>query len=389
MKLRPARVLRWTVIVLPVLVLIAFLGAAWYYSDRLREDLLTPERGGPEYDVRVIDVGESSLVLQRTEDSLLEGIHGLEWPEGYAQVADIVSTDQGQVEREFTLLQGSLGPGELVHVDRWAFPGDPAQAFGIAFDEVEYSSELGRFPAWLVEGTGRTWVVFVHGKGASRREALRMLETVAEMGHPSLVITYRNDPESPSSPDGRYHLGESEWRDLEGAVGFALDQGARDIVLVGYSMGGSIVTNFLLRSELDDRVRAAILDAPVLDWGAAVDLEGQNRGLPQILTTAAKSISGFRFGLDWDALEKLDEADRLKTPILLIHGASDDRAPVDVSGRFAAARPDLVTYRRVPEAEHVGAWNVDPGAYETLVRNFLRDVEAEGGRSIGVTAASQ
>jgi uncharacterized protein len=343
MKSRPARILKWTAIVLPVLVLIAFLGAAWYYSDRLREDLLTPESGGPEYDVQVMDVGEDSVVLERTEDSVLEGIHGLEWPGGYAQVEDIVSTDEGRVEREFTLLQGSLGPGELVHVDRWAFPGDPEQAFGFAFDEVEYSSDLGPFPAWLVEGDADTWVIFVHGKGASRREALRMLEIVALKGHPSLVITYRNDPEAPPSPDGRYHLG----------------------------MGGAIVTTLLLRSELAGQVRGAILDSPVLDWGEAVNLEGQNRGLPQILTTAAKWISGVRFGLDWDALEKLDEVDKLRTPILLIHGGSDDRAPVDVSERFAAARPDLITYHTVPEAEHVGAWNVDPASYEAVVLDFL------------------
>jgi pimeloyl-ACP methyl ester carboxylesterase len=369
------RILRWTLIVVPILLVVALLGGSWYYSDRLREDLLTPPKDNrPEYDVRVIAVGEDRVTLERTEDSVLEGTHGLEWPEGYAQIEGILSGGPGRVEREFTLLEGSLGPGERVHVDRWAFPGDPEQAFGIAFDEVAYPSELGAFPAWLVEGTDDTWVIFVHGKGATRREALRMLEIVAEMGHPSLVITYRNDPEARPSPDGRYHLGESEWRDLEGAVEFALDRGAADIVLVGYSMGGAIVTTFLLRSELAGRVRGAILDAPVLDWGAAVDLEGENRGLPQVLTSVAKWISALRFGIDWDALDKLGEAERLEVPILLFHGGSDDAAPIESSDRFAAARPDLVTYRRVPGAEHVGSWNVDPASYEADVGDFLKRV---------------
>lgn len=368
------RILRWTAIILPILFVVALLGGGWYYS-RLREDLLTPpEDNLPEYDVRVIDVGVDSVVLERTEDSVLPGIHGLEWPDGYAQIGGVVGSGPGSVEREFMLRQGSLAPGERVHVDRWAFPGDPEQAFGIPFDEVAYSSELGPFPAWLVEGTEDTWVVFVHGKGAGRREALRMLDIVAGMGHPSLVITYRNDPEARPSPDGRYGLGESEWRDLESAVQFALDRGAEDVVLVGYSMGGAIVTTFLLRSELAGRVRGAILDAPVLDWGAAVDLEGKNRGLPQILTSVAKWISALRFGIDWEALEKADDVNRLNVPILLFHGGSDDRAPIEVSDRFAAARPDLVTYRRVPGGEHVGTWNVDPASYEAAVREFLKVV---------------
>jgi pimeloyl-ACP methyl ester carboxylesterase len=373
------RLLRWIAVVLPVFILIVLAGGGWYYSDQLRQDLLTPpEDDTPEYNLRVIAVGPERITLQRTDDTILEGVHGLEWAGGYGQVGDFLpgGGGSGNVERELTLLQGALAAGDMVRMDRWAFPGDPEQAFGLPFDEVTYVSELGEFPSWLVEGADDTWVIFVHGKGADRREALRMVQTVAEMGFPCLVITYRNDPEAPASPDDRYHLGDTEWEDLEAAVDFAQDRGARDVVLVGYSMGGAIVTSFLLRSERSGLVRGAILDAPVLDWGAAVDLGGEERNLPQVLTTVAKTISALRFGIDWDALEKLDETERFDVPILLFHGDSDERAPVKISDRFAEARPDLVTYVRVPGAEHVGAWNVDPSAYEADVRDFLTRVAA-------------
>ena len=371
------RILRWTAVILPVLIVIALLAGGWYYSDQLRTDLLTPpEDEGPEYEVRVLEVGTDRVVLQRTEDTILEGVHGLEWPGGFAQVADIAGTSPGRVEREIEVLRGSLAPGDRVRVDRWAFPDDPRVAFGLSFEEVTYRSELGTFPSWFIEGTDDTWVIFVHGKGATQREALRTLRSVAEMGFPCLVITYRNDEGAPPSPDGFFHLGDTEWEDLDAAVGFAVEEGARDVILVGYSMGGAIVTSYLLRSERARLVRGAILDAPVLDWGAVVDLGGDQRGLPQVLTTVAKTISAFRFGIDWDDLEMLDEAERFDVPMLLFHGDSDDRAPVKVSDRFAEARPDLVTYVRISGAEHVGSWNVDPSGYESAVETFLTRVAA-------------
>jgi uncharacterized protein len=352
-------------------VLVVVVGTGWYYSDQIRSDLLTAKNEPPEYDTRVIEVTDDRVTLEATDDTVQPGTYGLEWADGYGQILDITERTGDRVVRDFRLLEGTLTPDQRVRVRSAAFPGDPSQAFGMAFSHVAYSSDLGRFPAWLVEGNDDTWVVFVHGKGASREEALRMLPVVNGLGFPSLVISYRNDPGAPRSPDGRYHFGDSEWRDLEGAVRFALDRDARDVVLVGYSMGGAIVAAFLQRSPLAGRVQGVILEAPVLDVGAAVDLEGANRGLPRVLTSFAKWLSSLRFGVDWHRWDRLDDAAEVQLPILLIHGDADDVAPIEVSDRLAA-RADTVTYLRVRDAGHVRAWNVDPDRYEGAVGDFLK-----------------
>ena len=121
------------------------------------------------------------------------------------------------------------------------FSGDPLQAFGIPFREVSYAASVGDFPAWLVDGTDSTWVIFVHGKGAERRQALRMVPVVAKLGHPFMVITYRNDVAVPADKDGYHRYGQTEYEDLEGAVTYALDHGAGGVVLAGYSLGGAII----------------------------------------------------------------------------------------------------------------------------------------------------
>ena len=297
-----------------VLVAVAILGGGgWYYAGEIKNGALVVKMSDePEFDLEVVAVAEGRVTLRVTPETeedgdwRAKGRWGLEWIAGYDQVGSIIELTNTQVVRELTHLSGGLRVGEKVRLDSFAFPADPQRAFGLPFEEVAFSSTLGDFPAWLVRGDSSNWAIFVHGKGATRREALRMLPTVAELGLPSLIITYRNDDDVPINPDGFYRYGETEWKEVEGAVAYAVDNGAEGIVIVGYSMGGAIAVSFLYNSPLAVRVRAVILDSPVLDFGAVVDHGASQRRmpvvglpLPGVLTAVAKAISSYRFDIDW------------------------------------------------------------------------------------------
>ena len=377
-----ARLWTWKVL-LPVIVgvmLIAVAGlavAGWYYSDQLRQRVLEPDRSPATPDLEVIGLPEDRVTLRprpgtdKDGDWTRDGVYGLQWNDGYGQVGAIVEIDDEHVVREFVPMQGGLEVGDLVRLDSFAWPSDPQHAFGISFEEVTFASPLSDFPAWFVGGSGDTWVIYVHGRGADRREALRLLPTVTELGFPSLIITYRNDPEAPQSPDGFYRFGQTEWEDLEGAVRYAAQHGADELVLVGYSMGGAIVTSFLYNSALAERVVAVILDAPMLNLRDTVDRLAWKQGLPWFLTQIAEKLAEIRFDVDWETMNYLRRADELTAPVLLFHGDADDTVPVETSDALAEARPDLVTYSRVEGAGHVRSWNTDPEAYEAAVRAFL------------------
>ena len=206
-----------------------------------------------------------------------------------------------------------------------------------------------------------------------------MLPVVTELGLPSLVITYRNDEGVPQNPDGLHWFGLTEWEDLEGAVKYALGREAEGVVLIGYSMGGGIVTKFLYESPLAEKVRGVVLDSPMLDFGATIDHGASQRSIPvvggtpvlDLIIWIAKNISSIRFGIDFDRMDYLSGVNELATPILLFHSDADRKVPVESSDTLAETRPDIVRYVRNSDIDHVRTWNVLRSEYEAAVKDFL------------------
>jgi pimeloyl-ACP methyl ester carboxylesterase len=354
----------------------AIMVAGWYFADVLKDGALIPPEPD-KLDLRVESVDGGSIVLTTTKDTESDGdwskrgTFGLEWEGGYGQVGDVLQTDEGRVVREFTPILGTPRANESARIDSFAFPGDPQQALSMPFADVRIPSALGEFPAWSIEGTRDTWAIFVHGRGSSRREALRILPVFNSLGIPSLVITYRNDDGAPSTADGLYRYGETEWTDLEAAASYAMDHGARALILVGYSMGGGIVMKFLYDSSLADRVAGVMLDAPMLDFERTIDWAARDRFVPWPVKAMAKRIAAARFDIHWGELDYLRNTGRLDAPILLFHGDDDDTTPIATSEALARARPDIVRFIPVHGAGHVRSWNADPASYEDAVRTFL------------------
>lgn len=367
-------------------------GASWYYANRITEppDTQWPPAPRPEDHARVVraprrtglGARDVEVVSLAGRDVARRGVWGLTWDGGYGQVADVLTRGAEQAERVLVTFTGRLEGGEPALLDGYAYPPDP-HVLGLPVTDVAVESPVGSLPAWRFDppaGATRrdTWAVLVHGRSARRHEAFRALPTVTGAGLPALVISYRNDPDAPPSPDGRSHLGATEWEDVEAAVRHCLDAGARDVVLVGYSMGGACVANLVRLSPLVDRVRATVLEAPVLDWGPVIRRAAVERGLPAqvlpLLLPATMALAGARARIDWRALRHLDDPQAYATPTLLIHGDADPTVPVELADALAATRADVVRYLRVPGAGHVRAWNTDPDLYASTLRDFLTDV---------------
>jgi alpha-beta hydrolase superfamily lysophospholipase len=344
--------------------------ASWHFASVA----IVPDHSEWSLETRVEAVQSGRIVLARDEHSEQPGVYGLDWQAGHAIAGAILATHSDTVTRRLSDVQGYLVPDIEVGFDSHVYAGDPRQTLDLPFKSVGVPDELGPMPAWLVapgRGAGRTWAIVVHGHNDNRQNDLRIAPTLRDAGLTSLLISYRNDLGAPKSPDGLYHLGETEWRDLAAAVRYALRHGARRVVLIGYSMGGALITQFMQRSALAPRVAGIVLDAPVLDWKSVFEFNAEQMNLPAFLALPVEWAIDARIDPDWNSLNAVSHPEDFHLPILLFHGKEDKVVPIATSEAFAEELPHWATFYAVPKAGHTQSWNVDPGLYEKRLERFL------------------
>ncbi len=362
----------------------AISGAAAYFARRV----VTPDRVKAD-DVVVRSVGAGTVTLAATPETTSPGRYGL-WldkGQGHVRLGEVVEKDlrAGTVTRRVEAVeQGRLLPGPA-RWNQYYYSGTPTSALGLRHEDVEIVSDAGPLPTWYVPPPKDVqrrdvWAVLVHGRGATREECLRAVPLLNRLGVPTLVPSYRNDPDGPTTVGGRLSLGDTEWQDVEAAVLHALEQGAKEVVLFGWSMGGAIVLQHVSRSWTADRVRALVLDSPVIDWKDVLEHHAQmNRlplpigrlGLMMMADKAWRRVVGTDAPVDLRRLDWVTRAAELRLPVLLVHSDDDEFVPSGPSRRLAQARPDLVTFLSFPHARHCREWNTDPDRWEREVARFL------------------
>lgn len=347
--------------------------------------VVTPPKKRVE-DVRILGHDATTITLSPTLDSMTPGRYSLWFSRdaGHARVGEILAYTSESVTRQLLGVDfGDLDSAARGRLSGW-FYLSPAD-LDLSYEDVAVETEFGPAPAWLVPAavdSGR-WMIGVHGRAVRRQETLRALPVFREAGYTSLLISYRNDGDAPRSPDHRYALGDTEWRDVEAAMQFALDRGATSIVLMGWSMGGATVLQALTRSPLSVHVAGVVLESPVVDWVTALAFQGIANRLPEVLQWGvlrllsrrwAGLLTGQAAPIDLARLDLVARAQELAVPILLLHSDDDGFVPATASRALAVARPDIVTFEAFDTARHTKLWNYDAERWNSAIARWLTNL---------------
>jgi alpha-beta hydrolase superfamily lysophospholipase len=367
------------------------LGIAAISAMVARTVVIPPSRR--EDDIRILRFATQArtITFSATPDSLLPGEYSF-WfagDTGHARVGEIVEVDRFGVTRELL----AVDFGDLAQARRGRFSGWfwlTPRALGVPYENVAITTPLGAAPAWFVPAESDTdrWVIQVHGRAVRRAETLRAVTPFRAAGYHSLLVSYRNDGEAPRSADYRYALGEREWVDVDAAMAYAIARGAREIVLMGWSMGGATVLQAVTRSPRAALVTGVVLDSPVVDWIATLDFQARMRRLPGVVRWGVYTLIRSRWGrivtglaepLDLERMDFVSRAAELDRPILLLHSVDDGFVPATASIALAAARPDIVTFEEFTVARHTKLWNYDRTRWEDAIGNWLAAIDPTPG----------
>ncbi len=352
----------------------AAVAAGRYASDTvLKAQPGRPLPGDPRLTVHATAPGR--LTLTRSLASLRPGTYGLLGPGVHAVVGpvldDIAHTADTVVRRLEYVSHGDLAPRVRLRLTPQLHSGDPGSALGLEHGDVDVPGELGALPAWFLPGARDTWVITVHGLGTTPEHPMNLMRFLNAQHFPVLNLGYRGDLGAPRSPDGLGHLGDSEWRDLDAAIRYAVRYGAERVVLHGWSTGASMALHAAAASPLRDRISGLVLDSPVLDWETTLRNLAAAHSVPRLLLPLAVRAAEGSTGLRGDRLLEAADPDALRVPTLIFHGPDDTLAPWRPARELAARRPELITLHTVRFAPHAAMWNADPAGYEEILRRFL------------------
>lgn len=308
---------------------------------------------------------------------------------GHACIGELVSSDAAAGTVTRLVERVDSGDFRTATAGIWSgYVYATPEPLGLPYSDVQIPVENGMAPAWKFTPTdasrdASTWAIHIHGLGGSKAGALRGVPVADRLGYTSLVVSLRNDRDAPASSDGRYHLGQSEWYDVEAAVSYAVGQGAREIVLFGWSLGAAIALQLAASSEFRRLISRLVLNAPVVDWRSTLVANARSSGLPGWVTwlglqmlgsSGMRWLTGLDAPLDFQALDFLARADELRAPILVIHNEGDRSTPFAISRELVSRRPGLATLVTFRSVEHTQEWNSDPDGWDAAVENWLRNI---------------
>ncbi len=255
-------------------------------------------------------------------------------------------------------------------------------------EDLQVPSEPVRFPAtdgvmlegWRCSGDPhRPWIILCHGLGANRADLLDLAAGLYHAGFSLLLFDFRGHG---TSVGGTTSFGWREQRDLEGALAFLGQQpdvAARPYGIYGISMGASVA---LMVAAQDERIGAIAVESPytTLEESMAQHQRLLYPLLPQVpFGWFAASAYRLRFGVWPSRVSPLKAAAQLgRRALLLIHGAQDDRMPLEGIRRLFAEVRDSKELWVVEGAGHLESFSVNPGRYGCRVAKFF-----EGNLGVG------
>jgi fermentation-respiration switch protein FrsA (DUF1100 family) len=226
-------------------------------------------------------------------------------------------------------------------------PGD----YGLEYEEVYFSAEDGvRLHGWWVPQAGAPVLVWFHGNAGNishRLENIKLLHDLAAVQ--VFIFDYREYGKSHGkiSREGTFKDAAAAYR----YVAASRKVPASDLVLFGRSLGTALATDLAVRVPC----RSLIIESAFTNS-----------------SDMAKLFAPFMF--DWRPsipYDNLGKVDKLKVPLLIIHGADDEIIPVAMGRRLYAAARDPKELYIIPGAHHNDNYLVGGRAYFERLKSFI------------------
>ncbi len=248
-------------------------------------------------------------------------------------------------------------------VPAWSAAEGAERVYITADDGVTLSAlDMSREP------TGK-WALLLHGYTGGKEDMLIYAREYISRGWSVLIPDQRAHGES----GGEYcTMGSKERLDAIAWVDYILErEPGAEVVIHGVSMGAA--TAVMAAGEgLPDNVRAVISDCAFTDVKSIMEYQLASciDDSALLLVPGGSVVSRLRAGFGWGETSVTEAAARSKTPMLFIHGETDDFVPAEMALELYEAAAEEKEILLIPGAGHAASVYSDTEKYWTAVFDF-------------------
>lgn len=216
---------------------------------------------------------------------------------------------------------------------------------------VNISEELA-LTSWYIPAQGKETIVWFHGNAINYKDSLSLARPYLDQGYGVLLAEYPGYGGNPGKPTE-----ESLYQSARVYIDWLLDDKnipEDQIILYGQSIGSGVAIQMALENQ---NIRALVLEAP---FTSAVHI-------------AQKSFFFLPVGLLLkDRFENDLKIQKIKSPVLFVHGAKDDMIPPYHSKTLFDLSPSENKERIV--IEEAGHNNLSAHGINTIVITALKEM---------------
>jgi fermentation-respiration switch protein FrsA (DUF1100 family) len=225
---------------------------------------------------------------------------------------------------------------------------------GLEFEDLYFTARDGvRLNGWFIPFRAATsTLVWFHGNAGNMGDRVENIKLLHDHVNVNIFIfDYRGYGRSEGRPseEGAYLDGEAALDLVKKKTGNA---GARKTILFGRSLGAAIATEMATRFENE----GLILESPFISVAEMARVVFPFLPIGPLLRT--------RF----DAREKIQ---KIKVPLLVLHGDRDDVVPYEHGKRVFEAAPEPKKFFTIPGATHNDTYVIGGERYFQQLKEFI------------------
>ncbi len=247
---------------------------------------------------------------------------------------------------------------------------DPSE-LNLTFEDVAFRTEDGlSISGWFIPGLpDRPGILMVHGRGATRREALRYVPSLHQNGFNLLLIDLRHCGESDLSFNT---MGYHERKDIHAGIDYLVSKrGVTSAGVFGYSMGASTCIMAMAENSL---IAAGVFESGFSDFNTIIrEAAKRDFGLPFF-----PLVPVTRFFYEWRGDLSTTDPSPVKAigtisprPVFIIHGTADGEVDHSHGKALFAAAKHPKQFWSVPDGKHTQAWQADRKTAEREIPEFF------------------